>query len=182
MVKNNLEQNSQTSDSTAKASSMLKYSSSKISKPLKDKTAGSRKKRVLHVAGSVISKYYECTSFIYGIPSFVHGPREEFEHIFAKVSNDNETGEIIWQFNDDVPEDEEKARVKAEKAEKLSSDEAITHIMKSIKADVVVPHMFCYPGYTSYRSMFDPLNIPYIGTQAEIQGLLCDKWKTRGIM
>lgn len=26
------------------------------------------------------------------------------------------------------------------------------------------------------------LNIPYIGTAAEMQGLLCDKWMTRGIM
>lgn len=53
-------------------------------------------------------------------------------------------------------------------AETLDSDEAITHIVKGIDADVIVPHMFCYQGYTCFRSMFDMLNIPYIGTPAEM--------------
>ena len=67
-------------------------------------------------------------------------------------------------------------------AKSLDSAEAVSKITKSIDVDVVVPHMFCYPGYTSFRSMFDMLNIPYIGTSAEMQGLLCDKWMTRGLM
>lgn len=50
--------------------------------------SASKKKRVLHVAGSGTSKYYESVSLIYGLPSFVNGPREEFEHVFAKVSID----------------------------------------------------------------------------------------------
>ena len=53
--------------------------------------------------------------------------------------------------------------------------------MNNIDADVVVPHMFCYPGYTSFRSLFDLLDIPYLGTAAEIQGVLEDKWMARGI-
>lgn len=53
--------------------------------------------------------------------------------------------------------------------------------MNSVDADVVVPHMFCYPGYTSFRSLFDLLEIPYLGTSAEMQGLLEDKWMSRGV-
>jgi D-alanine-D-alanine ligase len=64
----------------------------------------------------------------------------------------------------------------------MDSAGAVSMITKSLDVDVVVPHMFCYPGYTSFRSMFDMLNIPYIGTAAEMQGLLCDKWMTRGLM
>ena len=63
----------------------------------------------------------------------------------------------------------------------LTSDQAIAHILNSVDADVVVPHMFCYPGYTSFRSLFDTLDIPYLGTPAEVQGILEDKWMARAI-
>lgn len=63
----------------------------------------------------------------------------------------------------------------------LTHDQTISHIMNAVDADVVVPHMFCYPGYTSFRSLFDVLDIPYLGTAAEVQGILEDKWMARAI-
>lgn len=99
MVKKNKEQIEHTSVSSGSKS--LKTSSLKIQKSLKPKKAqlsSSQKKRVLHIAGSGTSKYYESVSLIYGVPSFVHGPREEFEHVFAKVSIDDKekTGRAKW--------------------------------------------------------------------------------------
>ena len=95
------------------SSSSLKISKSKT----KDSKAHAyhqsrahRKMRVLHVAGSSLSKYYESVSLIYGLPSFVHGPRDEFEHIFAKVSLNQQTGKTVWQFDDSVPKDKEHAK------------------------------------------------------------------------
>ena len=107
MVKQVLEQMEQTSrrHSTTSESSGIKslnQTSIKISKPKREAissglaTQTKRKKRVLHVAGSGVSKYYESVSLIYGLPSYVHGPREEFEHIFAKISLNEETGKINW--------------------------------------------------------------------------------------
>jgi len=50
----------------------------------------------------------------------------------------------------------------------MTTDKAISYIVNNIKADVVVPHMFCYPGMTYFRSVFDLLEIPYIGSTAEM--------------
>jgi len=65
---------------------------------------------------------------------------------------------------------------------KLETYEALDKIVNIIMPDVIVPHMFCYPGYTCFRSVFDLVKIPYIGTSAQMQGLICDKWKVRGII
>ena len=84
-----IEQTSVSSDgkpSLSSASLKISKSKKKDSKAHADHSRTHRKKRVLHVAGSSLSKYYESVSLIYGLPSFVHGPRDEFEHIMAKVS------------------------------------------------------------------------------------------------
>ena len=81
-----------------------------------------------------------------------------------------------------MPKNVDQVMEQIGEAKALESPEAISHIVNRVDADVIVPHMFCYQGYTCFRSMFDMLNIPYIGTGAEMQGVLCDKWMTRGIM
>lgn len=68
---------------------------------------------------------------------------------------------------DQVKNEEEVGKELADTAS-FSQDEAIGYILNDLDADVVVPHMFCYPGYTSFRSLFDMLDIPYLGTAAEI--------------
>lgn len=55
-----------------------------------------RKFRVLHVAGSNVSSFYESLSQLYGLPSFVNAPQEEFDHVVAKVFQDSATQETKW--------------------------------------------------------------------------------------
>ncbi len=52
----------------------------------------------------------------------------------------------------------------------------------ALQIDVVVPQMFCLPGMTQYRSLFDLLQIPYVGNTAELMALVADKAKTRAIV
>ena len=119
---------------------------------------------------------------MYGFPSFLSGPTEDFDHVLASVSSDPLSGQTNWQFlNRSQVKNAENIKQEIASTKTYSSDQAISHIMNNIDADVVVPHMFCYPGYTSFRSLFDLLDIPYLGTAAEIQGVLEDKWMARGI-
>ena len=49
--------------------------------------------------------------------------------------------------------------------------------------DVVVPHMFCFPGMTSYRAFFeDLLNIPVVGGRADATALATNKSHTRNVV
>ena len=53
-----------------------------------------------------------------------------------------------------------------ERAKFYSTDAAISKIVNEFSPNVVVPHMFDYPGMTAYRSLFEVLKIPYIGSPA----------------
>ncbi|MFC8178907.1 D-alanine--D-alanine ligase [Rhodococcus sp. NPDC057297] len=48
--------------------------------------------------------------------------------------------------------------------------------------DVVVPQMFCRPGMTSYRAMFDLLSIPVLGNRPETMAMTADKDIARAIV
>jgi D-alanine-D-alanine ligase len=47
---------------------------------------------------------------------------------------------------------------------------------------VVIPQMFCRPGMTSYRALFDVLNIPYVGNPPGVMATAADKAATRAIV
>jgi D-alanine-D-alanine ligase len=59
--------------------------------------------------------------------------------------------------------------------------EAVEHVMRQ-GIDVVVPQMFCLPGMTSYRALFDVIGIPYVGNTPTVMGNAADKAKTRAIV
>lgn len=63
----------------------------------------------------------------------------------------------------------------------LSLADAISHIV-SLNVDVVVPQMFCLPGMTTYRALFDMLGIPYLGNRPEVMAIAADKVKARAIV
>jgi len=58
---------------------------------------------------------------------------------------------------------------------------ALAHLA-ALNLDVVIPHMFCYEGMTTYRSLFDLLNVPYIGCGAECMALATDKAHTKAVL
>ena len=46
----------------------------------------------------------------------------------------------------------------------------------------MVPQMFCRPGMTSYRALFDVLGVPYVGNAAEVMAMGADKATARAVV
>ncbi|MEM1170164.1 MAG: D-alanine--D-alanine ligase [Cyanobacteria bacterium P01_H01_bin.35] len=118
--------------------------------------------RVLHLAGSRVSEFYYNLSIIYardvvqpiGVSSY-----------YAVVHPDG-----FWQLGSSL----EKL------LPKMSLQEAIARLPE---VDVVVPHMFCVPGMTSFRGLFeDVLGLPVFGSSSGSTALSCNKAQTRGVV
>ncbi len=118
--------------------------------------------RVLHLAGSRVSEFYYNLSIIYakevvqpiGVSSY-----------YAVVHPDG-----LWQLGSSLEE----------LLPKMSLQEAIA---KLPEVDVVVPHMFCFPGMTSYRGLFeDVLGLPVVGSPSRCTALATNKAQTRSVV
>ena len=129
------------------------------------------KLRVLHLVGSAVSDFYGDLSRLYAqdcLASTANPALYEF-HI-AYITPDRQ-----WRF----PVDLSREAIAA--AEPLSLSEAV-QVLSSLHIDVMVPQMFCIPGMTQYRNLFNLLNIPYIGNSADLMALVADKAKTKAIV
>lgn len=126
------------------------------------------KLKIIHLVGSPVSKYYSMVSILYarqmlqGVEN-CEATKGAFEFHFAVVLPGGS-----WCFTRDLDE----ASIVA--APKLAHGEAISKIAAQ-DFDACVPHMFCYPGYTSYRALMDLLRIPLVGNSPECMGLITDK-------
>ena len=63
----------------------------------------------------------------------------------------------------------------------LSAAEAVARIA-SLQVDVMVPQMFCLPGMTSYRALFDLLDIPYVGNRPDVMALAGHKARAKAVV
>lgn len=127
--------------------------------------------RVLHLVGSAFDDFYADLSRLYAqgcLENTANSERYEF-HI-AYVTPDR-----TWRF----PTSLDKASIA--EAPALSIAEAI-QVLVDLKIDVMVPQMFCVPGMTQYRALFDLLEIPYVGNTAELMALVADKAKTKAVV
>lgn len=117
---------------------------------------------VLHLVGSAVSDFYYQISLLYG--SQVVQPMGVNSH-YAVVHPDG-----MWQLGSSLD------NLTAE----MSLEQAISQLPQ---IDVVVPHMFCFPGMTSYRAFFeDLLGIPVVGAQSNCSALSTNKSHTRNIV
>jgi D-alanine-D-alanine ligase len=66
-------------------------------------------------------------------------------------------------------------------AKSISLSEAM-EVITTLKIDVMLPQMFCLPGMIQYRTLFDLLNIPYIGNTPDVMALVANKAKTKSIV
>ena len=127
--------------------------------------------RVLHLVGSAVDDFYCDLSRLYAdgcLKDTANSDRYEF-HI-AYVTPDRK-----WRFPTDLSNDS------IAQATPLSISEAIQTIV-NLKVDIMVPQMFCVPGMTQYRALFDLLEIPYVGNTAELMALVSDKAKTKAVV
>jgi D-alanine-D-alanine ligase len=126
---------------------------------------------VLHLVGSPVDDFHADLSRLYagGCLAALTDP-ERYEVHIAYVSPGG-----WWRFPADLGADA------LEVAEPMSISNALAHIVR-LDADVVVPQMFCLPGMTSYRALFDVLGIPYVGNPPEVMAIAADKAKARAIV
>ncbi|MET0898352.1 MAG: D-alanine--D-alanine ligase [Mycobacterium sp.] len=126
---------------------------------------------VLHLVGSAVDEFHAELSRLYAgacLDALGGSPRHD-AHL-AYVSPDGS-----WRFPTDLGADSLRSAVR------MSLAEAITHL-GFLGIDVVVPQLFCLPGMTSYRALFDVLGLPYLGNRPEVMALGADKAKARAIV
>ena len=126
---------------------------------------------VLHLAGSPVDEFHAELSRVYAAGCFdaIADP-SRFEFHIAYVCPGG-----TWKF----PSDFDQASI--DSAESMSLSQALIHL-DSIDVDVMVPQMFCIPGMTAYRGLFDVLRIPYVGNLPDLMAIAADKARTRAIV
>jgi len=127
--------------------------------------------RVLHLVGSAVSDFYCDLSRLYAsdcLESTADPARYEF--LIAYVTPD-----LRWRF----PHDLSRQAISA--ARPMSVADAISQLM-ALDVDLMVPQMFCVPGMTSYRALFDVLAIPYVGNAPDVMALASSKARTKAIV
>merc|ERR1719313_2750987 len=131
----------------------------------------SDKSVVLHLCGSMGSEYYEGVSMIYGSECFKAVTQQgTYKHQLCFVHLDGS-----WSFPEDTSEEGKAAAVR------MSFPQAMGKIAE-LKPHAVVPHMFCLPGLTDFRALFDTMGLPIVGNPADVMALSEDKWKTKAVV
>ncbi|MEZ4727028.1 MAG: hypothetical protein R3E79_07840 [Caldilineaceae bacterium] len=118
--------------------------------------------KVLHLVGSIVSDFYFQLSMVYGKavlqPSAVHS-------CYAVVHPDG-----LWQLGPSLDA----------LSEKLSLQNMLARLPE---VDLVVPHMFCQPGMTSFRAFFeDVLGLPVVGSPSNCTAVAVNKALTRNVV
>jgi D-alanine-D-alanine ligase len=127
--------------------------------------------RVLHLVGSAVSEFYGDLSRLYAqdcLESTANAALYEF-HI-AYITPDRQ-----WRFPADL------SREAIASASPMSVVKAV-QTLTTLQIDVMVPQMFCIPGMTYYRALFDLLDIPYLGNTPDVMALTANKAKTKAIV
>ncbi|MDJ1171751.1 D-alanine--D-alanine ligase [Roseofilum sp. BLCC_M154] len=118
--------------------------------------------QVLHLSGSRVSEFYHNLSLIYA-KEVIQPPGVSSN--YAVVHPDG-----LWQLGTSLEN----------LSEKISFQEMIARLPE---IDLVVPHMFCFPGMTSFRALFeDILGLPVVGSPSYCTALATNKAHTKSIV
>ncbi|MEG4172549.1 MULTISPECIES: D-alanine--D-alanine ligase [unclassified Microcoleus] len=127
--------------------------------------------RVLHLVGSADSKFYCNLSLSYAQDCLEKTANPAlYEFHIAYISPDGQ-----WRF----PTSLDQGAIAA--ANPMSLAGAV-QVLADIQIDVMVPQMYCLPGMTQYRALFDLLNIPYLGNTPGVMALTADKAKAKAVV
>ena len=125
--------------------------------------------RVLHLIGSAVSDFFVDLSRVYAEDCLTAtADPDAYEVHLAYVTPDGR-----WRFPPDLNS--------VAAAPGLTVDQAVKHLT-GLDVDVAVPQMFCLPGMTTYRSLLDLLNIPYVGNTPDVMALGAHKGRTRAVV
>ncbi|UJR19942.1 hypothetical protein I4U23_023074 [Adineta vaga] len=128
--------------------------------------------RVLHLVGSSYNDFYyelSCRNARCNLNMIPNLPLFQDSQI-ALITLDG-----YWRF----PPTLKLEDIDASKPMPLS--EAI-QFMTTEKIDLVMPHMYCIPGMTHYRALFDLLKIPYMGNSSDVMAIAAHKGRTKAIV
>jgi D-alanine-D-alanine ligase len=130
------------------------------------------RKRVLHLLGSRQDEFYHDLSTLYAraCDNCKDLDRERFDFHFAVVHMDGR-----WSFPVDLGEKSIAS------ASRLPMASAIDYLSQ-LSPDVMVPHMFCVEGMTRFRSLFDLLEIPFLGNHDYTVWPATDKAVTKQLL
>ena len=127
--------------------------------------------RVLHLAGSAVSDFFCDLSRLYAADCLaVTADPDRYDVHVAYVTPDGQ-----WRFPTDLGD------AAIDTAESMPLAAALARIAE-LDVDVMVPQMFCVPGMTSYRALFDVLAIPYVGNPADVMALTAHKDRARAVV
>ena len=127
--------------------------------------------RVLHLVGSAVSDFYADLSRLYAVDCLTAtADQQRYDPLVAYVTPDRR-----WRFPADLGE----AAIAA--ADPMDVAAAVARIERE-HIDVMVPQMFCLPGMTHYRALFDVLGIPYVGNAPDVMALAAHKARARAVV
>jgi D-alanine-D-alanine ligase len=127
--------------------------------------------RVLHLVGSAVDDFYGDLSRLYAedcLKAMANSALYEFQIAYI-------TPDLNWRF----PVSLSPEAISAANPMSLA---AAVQMLTTLKIDVMLPQMFCLPGMTAYRALFDLLNIPYVGNPPALMALAANKAKTKAVV
>ncbi len=127
--------------------------------------------RVLHLVGSAVSDFYCDLSRLYAqdcLDSTANPALYEFFIFYI-------TPDRQWRYLTDLSREAILLACPMSFAE-------VVHILTALNIDVMVPQMFCIPGMTYYRALFDLLGISYLGNTPDVMALTANKAKTKSVV
>lgn len=127
--------------------------------------------RILHLVGSAYNHFYCELSRNYAQSCLVATANPSlYDFLIAYITLDGQ-----WRFPSSLsPEDIAVAKP-------MPLSDAIQFITAQ-NIDLMLPQMFCLPGMTDYRALFDLLKIPYIGNTPDVMAITAHKARTKAIV
>ncbi|MBC1238701.1 ATP-grasp domain-containing protein [Nostoc sp. 2RC] len=126
--------------------------------------------RILHLVGSAQNDFYCELSRLYAADCLTATADTSYDFQIAYITPDGQ-----WRFPSSL------SREDIAQAIPMPLFEAIK-LITGQNIDIVLPQMFCIPGMTHYRALFDLLEIPYIGNTPELMAITAHKAKTKAIV
>lgn len=126
--------------------------------------------RLLQLVGSPTDDFFCDLARLWGTGSITATRAAGYPDHIAYVTPDRQ-----WRFPTSLAPDAIAA------AEPMGLDRAIAHI-EALDVDLMVPYMYCLPGMTTYRALFDLLAIPYFGSSPTLMANTAHKGRARAIV
>ncbi len=127
--------------------------------------------RILHLVGSAQDDFYCELSRLYAQDCLAAtAERSRYDFQIAYITPDGH-----WRFPQSL------SREDIAGAKPIPLFDAI-EFLSGQNIDVMLPQMFCIPGMTHYRALFDLLKIPYVGNTPDIMAIAAHKAKTKAIV